>query len=193
MKRVQYMANENQIDDETLEKVVSLRTYMANRAETLKIELDEVTEFLEALDNAIASISFRRPTMPDIASETHGDKREKHPHQTIPLKSKSGVLLADLVLNEKILRIILRLKLNVSTPPFQSFMINRILNSMRSKDRERAEKGEISIDDTLTYNVIVDGDDLKEVLIKNYGDSQRLREIRSAVRWTLEKMFEKIT
>ena len=51
----------------------------------------------------------------------------------------------------------------------------------------------LSIENILSYNVIVDGDDLKEVLIKNYGDSQRLREIRSAVRWTLEKMFEKIT
>jgi len=187
------MAKENQIDDETLKRVVSLRTHMAKRAETLKIELEEVTEFLEALDNAIASISFRRPTIPDLVSETYGDKRKKYAHQTIPLKSKSGVLLADLVLNENMLRIILRVKLNVSTPPFQSFMINRILNSMRSKDRERTEKGEISLENALTYNVIIDGDDLKEVLIKNYGDSQRLREIRSAVRWTLEKMFEKIT
>ena len=187
------MAKENQVDDDTLERVVSLRTYMAKRAETLRIELDEVIDFLEALDNAIASMSFRRPTIPDSVVETYGDKREKHPPQIIPLKSKSGVLLADLVLNEKILRIILRIKLNVSTPPFQSFMINRILNSMRSKDGERAEKGEISIEDALTYSVIVDGDDLKEVLIKNYGGSQRLREIRSAIRWTLEKMFEKIT
>jgi len=187
------ITNENQIDDETLQRVVALRTYMAKRAETLKIELEEVTGFLEALDNAIASISFRRPTLSSLVSDTPVDKRGKYLHQTIPLKSKSGVLLADLLVNEKILRVVPRIKLNVSTPPFQSFMINRILNSMRQKDRERAEKGEISMDNTLSYNVIVDGDDLKEVLIKNYGDSQRLREIRSAVRWTLEKMFEKIT
>jgi hypothetical protein len=186
-------SNKNQIDDETLQRVVSLRTYMAKRAETLKIELEEVTGFLEALDNAIASISFRRPILPDLVSETSVDMREKYHHQTIPLKSKSGVLLADLLVNETILRVVPRIKFNVSTPPFQSFMINRILNSMRQKDRERAEKGEISIENILSYNVIVDGDDLEEVLIKNYGDSQRLREIRSAVRWTLEKMFEKIT
>ena len=35
-------SNKNQIDDETLQRVVSLRTYMAKRAETLKIELEEV-------------------------------------------------------------------------------------------------------------------------------------------------------
>lgn len=185
--------NENQIDDNTLQRVVALRTYMAKRAETLKLELEEVTGFLEALDNAIASISFRRPTLPNLVTDTSIDKRRKYPHQTIPLKSKSGVLLADLLVNDNILRIIPRIKLSVSTPPFQSFMINRILNSIRQKDIDRAEKGETSIENTLSYNVIVDGDDLKEVLIKNYGDSQRLREIRSAVRWTLEKMFEKIT
>ena len=187
------VTNEYQIDDETLQRVVALRTHMAKRAETLKVELEEVSEFLEALDNAIASLSFRRPMMPNLISDTPIDKREKYSLQTIPLKSKSGVLLADLLVDEKTLRIVLRDKINVSTPPFQSFMINRILNSMRQKDRERAEKGEISIGDTLTYNVIVDGDDLTEVLIKNYGGSQRLREIRSSVRWTLEKMFEKIT
>ena len=185
--------NENQIDDDTLQRVVALRTYMAKRAETLKIELEEVTGFIEALDNTIASISFRRPTLPDLVTDTSIDKREKYPLQPIPLKSKSGVLLADFLVNENILRIVPRIKLSVSTPPFQSFMINRILNSMRQKDNDSAEKGEISIENTLSYNVIVDGDDLKEVLIKNYGDSQRLREIRSAFRWTLEKMFEKIT
>jgi hypothetical protein len=187
------VTNENQIDDDTLQRVIALRTYMAKRAETLKIELEEVTGFLEALDNTIASISFRRPTLPNLVTDTSIDKREKYPPQTIPLKSKSGVLLADFLVNENILRIVPRIKLSVSTPPFQSFMINRILSSMRQKDNDRAKKGEISIENTLSYNVIVDGDDLKEVLIKNYGDSQRLREIRSAIRWTLEKMFEKIT
>ena len=32
---------------------------------------------------------------------------------------------------------------------------------------------------------------LKELVIENYGDKQRLFELRGAIRWTLNKMYEK--
>jgi len=34
---------------------------------------------------------------------------------------------------------------------------------------------------------------LTRLMIQNYGGERRLREIRSSLRWTLERMYEKIT
>jgi hypothetical protein len=79
----------------------------------------------------------------------------------------------------------------VSTPPFQSFLLTRILDPMRARDAEAAQRGEITSDKILSYEVVRDGDVIREVRVRNYGDERRLREIRTASRWTLEKMYEK--
>jgi hypothetical protein len=41
------------------------------------------------------------------------------------------------------------------------------------------------------YNIVREGDLLKELVIKNV-DEERLRELKSSIRWTLEKMYEKM-
>ena len=42
----------------------------------------------------------------------------------------------------------------------------------------------------LDYEIITEGDLLREIVIKNV-DGDRLKELRSSIRWTLEKMYEK--
>ena len=63
---------------------------------------------------------------------------------------------------------------------------------MRGKDVEDSKRGEVEPDKILSYNVIQDGDVIKELIIQNYRDDDRLRKIRTTVRWTLEKMHEKL-
>jgi len=46
-------------------------------------------------------------------------------------------------------------------------------------------------DEAFSYNIKKDGDILQEIIIQNFNFS-REREIRSATRWTLEKMYEKM-
>jgi hypothetical protein len=41
-----------------------------------------------------------------------------------------------------------------------------------------------------SYDVVVDGDLIREINVENVTPN-RSREIKSAVRWTLEKMYEK--
>jgi len=56
---------------------------------------------------------------------------------------------------------------------------------------EAVKRGEMDPDKTFSYDIICDGDVVKEILIKNYGNDERLREVKSKTRWTLEKMYEK--
>jgi hypothetical protein len=80
---------------------------------------------------------------------------------------------------------------NVNTPPFMSFLVERVLAKMQEKDREAAESGEIPPEKILSYDISRDGDEIREMTIRNVG-AERSRELKSTIRWTLEKMFEKV-
>ncbi len=42
-----------------------------------------------------------------------------------------------------------------------------------------------------SYNIVREGDLIREIIIKNVDD-ERLKELKSSIRWTFEKMFEKM-
>ena len=50
------------------------------------------------------------------------------------------------------------INLNINTPPFQSFFLNRILEGMRTKDKEKNQKGEINASEVIDYKVDSDQD-----------------------------------
>jgi len=85
------------------------------------------------------------------------------------------------------------LHLTAKTPPFQSFFVSRILEPLKSKDRELVQRGQLLPETALSYEIISDNDEIKGLFIRNYGDERRLREIKSSLRWTLEKMYERIS
>lgn len=68
----------------------------------------------------------------------------------------------------------------------------RILEPLRAGDQNAVRTGEITPDKTFSYEIITDADDLREIVVRNYGDQRRLREITRASHWTLEKMYEKV-
>jgi len=80
----------------------------------------------------------------------------------------------------------------ITTPPFQSFLMERVLDNMRSSDEGRVAAGEIPYDDALSYEVSADGERLRSLAVRNYGDERRLREIRSSIRWTFDKMYDNL-
>jgi hypothetical protein len=63
---------------------------------------------------------------------------------------------------------------------------------MKTTDEERSSRGELDPNRILEYHVRTEGTMIKEIQIKNYGEERRLREINSSIRWTFDKMFEKI-
>jgi len=51
--------------------------------------------------------------------------------------------------------------------------------------------GQLPPERVFTYNIVRQGDIIKEVVIRNV-DEERLRELKSSIRWTFEKMLEKM-
>jgi hypothetical protein len=80
---------------------------------------------------------------------------------------------------------------NVNTPPFTPFLVERVLAKMQEKDSELAKTGQLAPEEIFSYNIVREGDVIREITIKNF-DENRLRELKSSIRWTLEKMYEKM-
>jgi hypothetical protein len=83
------------------------------------------------------------------------------------------------------------MKFNVNTPPFQSFFINRILEGMKNKDKERVERGELASDEVIDYNVDDEDGVIRKIVVNNYRDKERLDEIINTAAWALARMLEK--
>ena len=179
------------IDEEIIRELMGLRNYLEKRIQ----ELDDETEKLEALskivDEVIVTKSFKKAETIPVA------KPEAPPPATfkeeIPLKTSIGTHLATMYVGEDEAKIIPAeaLIFTISTPPFQTFLINRILEPMRVKDIEGSQKGEVLPNQIFSYETVTEGDVIKEVLIRDFRTRKRLREIVSSARWTLDKMYEK--
>jgi hypothetical protein len=122
---------------------------------------------------------LRSPTEPEVTA--------------VPIKTATGELLANLYMNEDSIHAVLAedKQFTVDTPPFMAFLIERVLAKMQEKDREAAAVGEISPDKILSYSIVREGDILHELTIRNISPD-RARELKSSIRWTLEKMYEKM-
>ena len=78
-------------------------------------------------------------------------------------------------------------------PPFESFLLERVLDNMRRTDQERSSNGELDPGEILEYEVQDQDGKLVSLTIHNYGGERRLREINSSIRWTFDKMYDKLT
>jgi hypothetical protein len=82
-------------------------------------------------------------------------------------------------------------KFSVNTPPFTNFLVEKVFTKMQEKDKELVRLGQLTPDKMFSYNITREGEFIREIIIKNV-DEERLKELKSSVRWTLEKMYEKM-
>lgn len=112
-----------------------------------------------------------------------------------PLKrAKDNLLISNAEYTPTYVRITLvgDINLNINTPPFKTFFLNRILDGMRMKDREKVQKGELIESEIIEYKV--DNEEngkINSIMISNYGERERLNEIFNTATWVFTRMLEK--
>ncbi len=122
-----------------------------------------------------------------------------------PLKrAKDDFLLANAEISQDAVVIVPAsgVNLNVNTPPFKSFFLNRILEGMKNKDAEKVSQGALSESDSLNYKVEEEDDSggggsssssgiIKRIVINKYREKDRLQEIFNTSAWVFTRMLEK--
>lgn len=191
---------------EEVKRLLAFKKKLEKRVEKLESELKELKSILEAVNSVLLAKGFKRAEIKAPASTPPaevGPTEEEMMIQpsvhvpefkeVIPLKSAAGELLATLYVGDGFLKIVLAedKKFNVNVPPFNQFLVERVLVKMQQKDSELAKAGKLKPEEIFSYNIVREGEIVREIHIKNF-DAERLKELKSSVKWTLEKMYEKM-
>ena len=184
-------------EKENVKKMAKLRATLEKRVDAMETELDELKTLLSLIDSALIKEGFKRA---EISQPPKTSTSQATPQPTvtkkqkgIPLKTITGDLLAQIYTEKDAMQIVLEddKSFDITIPPFTSFFLERILAKMQGKDRKDVEKGKITPERILSYSIKQDGNTIKEIVINNLRP-ERFREIKSSIRWTLEKMYEKM-
>jgi hypothetical protein len=194
---------------EKMKRLVSFKSKLEDRAQELDSELKEVQTMLETVNSLLLEKGFKHIEIPRETAETGAAAHEEQvstpsepeavsarapQEDVIELKTAEGEPLAELFLNEtqESLRVVPARDKNfdTNTPPFTQFLVERVMQKMQERDNELARTGQITPDRIFNYSIIQENDIIQEIEIRNV-DQDRFRELRSSIRWTLEKMYEK--
>lgn len=196
-------------DSERIKRLIEFKKKLENRIEELSSDLKDSQAMLETINSILLEKGFKRPQVTEESTKAEAlppterveeSKSEPPSDQSVvdlenatPLQSMAGELLANLYATEDSVRVVIAegKDFNINTPPFTHFLVERVLLKMQERDSELARAGQLSPDRIFCYNIIREGDIIREIVIKN-TDPERLRELKSSIRWTLEKMYEKV-
>jgi hypothetical protein len=199
------MAPKDKTNGDKLKKLADFRQRLEKRIEEISAELEGLLVLLEFADATLLEKGFKRAEAanPSVSESMPSTSISKPPikvavppvveyESVVPLKTVTGDLLANLYSGKNSLRIILAedKEFNVNTPPFLQFLVERVFVKMQDKDRQAAASGELEPDKMFSFKIVQDNNILREVIVENVSED-RMRELKSTIRWTLEKMFEK--
>ena len=195
------------MDSEKMRALVAFKEKLEKRLGELDAETKEVTMTLETVNSILLEKGFKRGDIKEVSQtpeeSTSSAKftvevkkgvmpQTQEPETVIPLKTVNEEPLALIYVEKDELHVMPdeSKSFSVKTPPFSNFLVERILTKMQEKDSELVRMGELTTDKMFAYNIICEGDLIREIMFKNV-DEERLRELKSSIRWTLEKMYEK--
>ncbi len=199
-------------DENETKKLLEFKASLETRLREIEQEMSDIRTALEEINGLLVTTGFRTFSTPTTSSPIHVPKQEPEtpepedetpttvppsPHpgdDQISVTGKDGTKLGTIIVEEMELVFTPSEVFQFTTdiPPFQSFLLERVLDNMRRTDQERASDGELDPQEILEYTVETDGDRITKLSITNYGGERRLRELNSSLRWTLDKMYEKL-
>ncbi len=197
-------------DSDKLKTLVNFKKKLEKKLEELDAEMKDLTATLDVVNSVLLEKGFKRGDMKEVKAAQEEPKepptvqvtvkdeppavepRPVEPESVIQLKTMSDEPLAIIYVDKEALHVMPdeSKKFSVSTPPFQTFLVERVLAKMQDKDNELVRMGQLTADKIFAYNIVTEGDLIREIILKNV-DEDRLKELKSSIRWTLEKMYEK--
>ena len=201
------MAEENET-----KKLLGFKTSLETRLREIDQEMTDIRTALEEINGLLVTTGFRTFSTPTTSTPLPVPKPEpEYPEPdeettmtTLPsplsgddemsITGKDGTQLGTIIVEENTLVFTPSdvFQFTTDIPPFQSFLLERVLDNMRRTDQARASNGELEPQDILEYTVETDGDRITKLSITNFGGERRLRELNSSLRWTLDKMYDKL-
>jgi light-regulated signal transduction histidine kinase (bacteriophytochrome) len=159
---------------------------------------DKIVSEIQSVQEKENEMATKTKSSSDLTSELASNDNSLDDKQGVEIKplkrAKDNFLISNAEYTSTYVKIPLvnDINLNINTPPFRSFFINRILEGMKTKDKEKIQKGEISESDIIDFKVDSDQNGMiKSVTVSNYREKERLNEIFNTATWVFTRMLEK--
>lgn len=174
-------------------RLAEFKIELQKKIEEAEADLGNLKILLGFVNEILLEKGFKRAEIPRFKqAKKRADAPVEADETVVPLKTSSGELLAILSVGQDSIRVKMAddKVFDVKTPPFRQFLVDRVLEKMVEKDSEALGKDAVPLDERFSYDLVLDGDVVREILVK-HATVERVRELKSSIRWTLEKMHEK--
>ncbi len=187
--------------EEQIRDIVAMRDSLVKQMDKHQNAIGLLEKNIIILDLVLKESSFIKASAlstvktPEISTKNPVVPTEKLEEISIPITSGSdGKIIANAYVTSDQVSIVLEdnMEINADTPPFKSFFIDRIIGEMKRKDSTEAENGKIQKESVIDYIINKNGSDIREIIIKNYRQKERVNEIINTAGWSLTRMLENI-
>ncbi|MCS7131550.1 MAG: hypothetical protein NZ934_02345 [Hadesarchaea archaeon] len=183
-----------EVGEERLKKLAMVKSYLERRIGELSSEVEALRLLVSIVDEQLAAKSFKtvetikREEKPRVVEVTKKEERPKELGAVRNLRGKSGNLLGMLTVTPDEIRLTVNPELRITSDmrPFSSFLIKKVLDNMVKVDRESVEAGKLEPSKELSYDIVYEGEEVREIIVRNYRDDVRLREVVNSIRWALD-------
>ena len=195
-----------QYTDEQIEKMLELKESIVDKMAKHQDELDFLQKNLDILDVALKGSSFTKasslPRKSELSVETIVEKEESSVETIVEKedtaesiqikKNKDGEVIANAFVTPEKISIIMSdgIGLTDEIPPLRSFFIERIIGEMKKIDSVDVKNGKIDQSSVIDCVINKNGPAIREIIIKNYRQKERLDEIINTATWSLTRMLE---
>ena len=194
-----------QYTDEQIQKMLELKESIVDKMAKHQDELDFLQKNLDVLDVVLKGSSFTKASsLPrteksnEVKSETEepvveiNEEKENNPDSIQIKKNKDGEVIANAFVTPEKISIILNegIGLTDEIPPLRSFFIERIIGEMKKVDSTDVKNGKIDESSVIDCIINKNGPAIREIIIKNYRQKERLDEIINTATWSLTRMLE---
>lgn len=183
--------SEKQVKD-----IVALKESLIEQINRHQESIEMLEKNISLLDSSLIDSSFTKASQLERNNEKKEQViREKQETNSIPIKrGNDGKIIANAFVTPEQVSIVLdnEVEISADTPPFKSFFLDRIIGEMKKKDSTEAENGRIQKESIIDYIINKNGSDIREIIIKNYRQKERINELINTAGWSLTRMLENI-
>ena len=176
--------------EEDLRDILELREWISEEIEKREKEVDKFKQNLRILDSLVKQSSFSKAS--SLVSNKQNLQQSQQTSSVIPIKTPDNKILANAHVTSDELVIIPAedVMLDMEIHPFKSFFLGRIIGGMENQDKTDVQNGKIPQNTAISCLVNKDGNRIREILIKNYRQKERVTEIINTVTWSFSRMIE---
>ena len=181
--------------EEQIRDMVKLKETIIEKLSKYEEEIGFLQKTLDILDVTLKNSSFTKAS--DLPKNNFVEKLDatnlQETDQIIQIKkNKDGKIIANATVTPEQVSIVLEdnIGLTEEVAPLRSFFVERIIGGMKKSDDKLVENGEINEESVINCIINKNGTSIREIIIKNYREKNRVDEIISTATWSLTRMIE---